>query len=37
MLLVVEDLVKHYVSGGFLRRKEVVRAVDGVSFSLNAG
>ncbi len=37
MLLVVEDLVKHYVSGGFLRRKEVVRAVDGVSFSLNEG
>ncbi|MDK2384304.1 MAG: ABC transporter ATP-binding protein [Candidatus Korarchaeota archaeon] len=37
MLLVVEDLVKHYVSGGFLSKKEVVRAVEGVSFTLDRG
>ncbi len=37
MLLRVENLVKHYVSGGFLREKEVVRAVDGVSFTLSEG
>jgi len=37
--LEVEDLVKHFpVRGGFLRRQRgVVRAVDGVSFSISRG
>ncbi len=37
MLLQVKNLVKHYVFGGFLRRKEVVKAVEGVSFTLDRG
>ncbi len=36
-LLVVEDLRKYFVSGPLLGRKRVVRAVDGVSFSLRRG
>lgn len=37
-LLEVEALVKHYpVSTGFLKPKALVRALDGVSFSLEAG
>ncbi len=37
-LLEVEDLAKHYpVSTGFLKPKALVRALDGVSFRLDAG
>ena len=36
--LEVQDLVKHFpIAGGLLRRKGVVKAVDGVSFSIRRG
>lgn len=35
-ILRVEKLVKHFVKKGWLGKQSVVRAVDGVSFSLNA-
>ena len=37
-LLQVDDLVKHYGSGGvFTRKQAIVKAVDGVSFSIAPG
>ena len=36
-LLVVQDLCRHYPSGGWLRPGPVVRAVDGVSLELARG
>jgi ABC-type oligopeptide transport system ATPase subunit len=36
-LLEVRHLVKHFVRGGWLQERSVVRAVDGVSFSIDEG
>lgn len=36
MLLKVDNITKHYVQGGRLSPKRVLRAVDGVSFTLDA-
>ena len=37
MLLIVKDLVKHFIKGGYFQSKIVVKAVDGVSFSVRKG
>jgi len=36
-LLEVNDLKKYFITGGLLLRKSVVKAVDGVSFTINEG
>lgn len=36
-ILSVKNLMKYFAKGGFLRQKEIVRAVDDVSFSIKKG
>ena len=36
-ILSVKNLIKYFAKGGFLRQKEIVRAVDDISFSIKKG